>query len=110
MGDTFQFQCQDCGYISERPKNPRVCPSCGETVMKPVELSEPSSEQNSLATEDFDVGSALSELESMKSPRSENTVSTPDSDSQESDDESPSSEPSESSEEDGFLSLLKSLF
>lgn len=78
--------------------------------MRPVELSEPSSEQNSLATEDFDFDSALSKLESMKSPRSENTVSTPDSDSKESDDESPSSEPSENSDEDGFLSLLKSLF
>jgi len=110
MGDTLQFQCQNCGHISERPKNPRVCPSCGETVMKPVELSEPSSEQNSLATEDFDVDSALSELESMKSSGSESTLSTYKSDSQEGDQESPPSEPSEDSDDGGILSLLKSLF
>ncbi|MDB9248318.1 hypothetical protein PN419_04735 [Halorubrum ezzemoulense] len=78
--------------------------------MKPVELSEPSSEQNSLATEDFDVDSALSELDDMKSLGSENTVSMPDSDDQAGDHESPSSKPSEDSKEGGLLSLLKSLF
>ena len=110
MGDTLQFQCRNCGHISERPKNPKVCPVCGETVMKPVELSEPGSEQNSLATEDFDVDSALSELKGMKSPISEGTVGTSDSDKQGSNHESPSSESSEDSDGSGFLSLLKSLF
>jgi hypothetical protein len=78
--------------------------------MKPVELSEPGSEQNSLATEDFDVDSALSELKGMKSPTSRNMVGTSDSDKQESNHESPSSESSEDSDGSGFLSLLKSLF
>jgi hypothetical protein len=78
--------------------------------MRPVELSEPSSEQNSLKTEDFDVNSALSELEGMKPQRSKDTVDTPNSESQESSQNSSSSESSEESNSGGFLSLLKSLF
>ena len=78
--------------------------------MRPVELSEPSSKQNSLKTEDFDVNSAISELEGMKSRRSENTVETSDSNSQESNQESSSPEPTEESNKGGLLSLLKSLF
>lgn len=71
MSETLQFQCTSCGSIVERPRNPRVCPSCGETVMRPVEVSEPGASGNRLQTEDFDLDSALSDLEDMKPSLSE---------------------------------------
>ena len=106
MADTFQFQCSNCGKITERPRNPRTCPSCGETVMRPVELSEPDSGDNSLQTEDFDVDSAISDLNDMKSSPSEDTTGTTP-DSTENNDPQQSSD---SSETGGIISKIRSLF
>lgn len=111
MSDTLQFQCQSCGHVAERPQNPRTCPSCGETVMRPVELSEPGSSNNSLQTEEFDVDSALSELEEMKPSDSKETTETI-SNSQNQKKDRRQSQPGSSADrdEDGVLSWLKSLF
>ena len=94
----------------ERPRNPRTCPSCGETVMRPAELSEPGSNSNSLNTEEFDVDSALSELDEMKSSPSKNTTdSASNSTNQEKDSLQSESTPSKENK-GGILSRLKSLF
>ena len=111
MADTFQFQCQSCGHIAERPQNPRTCPSCGEAVMRPAELSEPGDKVNSFKTEDFDVDSALSELEGMKSSRSEDTTETTSNEEDQEENRQPSQpDSSEDPDNDGLLSRLKSLF
>ena len=73
--------------------------------MRPVELSEPGSQNHKLKTEEFDVDSALSELEEMGSSQSENTDEA-DSDLEEQN----SSKPSKEEDKTGFLSRLKSLF
>jgi len=35
MGDAFK--CKNCGTVVETPQS---CPSCGETAMRPIQLSE----------------------------------------------------------------------
>ncbi len=60
MTDTLHFQCQDCGEVAAG--NPRTCPSCGDSVMRPVETSEPGAKNHEIRTNDFDVDQALSRL------------------------------------------------
>ena len=111
MPDTFQFQCQNCGHVAEQPQNPRKCPSCGETVMRPVELSEPESSNNSLETEEFDVDSALSELEEMTpSSSKETTRNISNSENQKRNRQQSQSGSSADQDEDGVFAWLKSLF
>ncbi|MFC7231108.1 hypothetical protein ACFQMM_06265 [Saliphagus sp. GCM10025308] len=63
MADTLRFQCRNCGEVTLQ--NPRYCPQCGESVMRPVETSEPGSHQHELRTDEFDIEQALSRLDSL---------------------------------------------
>jgi DNA-directed RNA polymerase subunit RPC12/RpoP len=66
MAETLQFQCVDCGEIAEAKKNPRRCPNCGHSVLRPVEVSGSSAESNEERTESFDVNEELDRLEDLK--------------------------------------------
>lgn len=77
MADTLQFQCRDRGKITERLQNPRTCPACGEPVMRPVEVSEPGDDTNTVETENFDVESAVADLENMKDAPSDESKNQP---------------------------------
>jgi hypothetical protein len=79
--------------------------------MRPVELSEPGSSNNSLETEEFDVDSALSDLEEMKPSTSKETTKTiSNSENQKKDRQQSQSGSSADQDEDGVFSWLKSLF
>jgi len=66
MAEMMQFQCVECGDISERKKNPRACPSCGHPILRPVEVSGSSAEENEEQTEDFDLDEELDRLSDLK--------------------------------------------
>jgi hypothetical protein len=79
--------------------------------MRPVELSEPGSSNNSLQTEEFDVDSALSELEGMKPSNSKETTKTiSNTENQKKDRQQSQSKSSADQDKNGVLSWLRSLF
>lgn len=84
--------------------NPRMCPTCGESVMRPVETSEPGAETHELRTDDFDIDEALSHLETPEQDKTQ--TANPKGNS--SDAENPDDTSSE--EGRGLLERLRSLF
>ena len=95
MGDAFK--CKNCGTVVETPQS---CPSCGETAMRPIQLSEAEKAGN--------VEETASETDASPNATDDGDSATAD----EPDEPDTASAPTRTREQDsgsGLLSWLKSL-